>query len=75
MAQATRPGAQPIKVGLIAEQTGPLSFIGLANVNVARMVVGDINAKGGVLGRPIELIVEDGATDDVVAGQKAAKKL
>ena len=31
-------------------EPSPLSVIGLAMTNVARMVVGDINAKGGVLG-------------------------
>jgi ABC-type branched-subunit amino acid transport system substrate-binding protein len=60
-------------VGLIADQTGPLSFVGLANANVARMVVGDINAKGGLLGRHLELCVEDSATDDAVAAAKATK--
>ena len=35
-----------IKVGMIAEQTGPLSFMGCANANVARMVLDDINANG-----------------------------
>jgi ABC-type branched-subunit amino acid transport system substrate-binding protein len=44
-----------IKVGVIAEQTGALSFAGIANANVARMVIDDINAKGGLLGRQIEL--------------------
>jgi len=37
------------------------------------MVVGDINAKGGLLGRPLELFLEDSATDDRVAAEKAAK--
>jgi len=63
----------PIKVGLIADQTGPLSFVGLANANVARMVVGDINARGGVLGRQLQLVLEDGATDDAVAAAKGRK--
>ncbi|HEV7564980.1 MAG TPA: substrate-binding protein, partial [Microbacteriaceae bacterium] len=67
------PSADPIKVGVIADQTGPLSFVGLANANVARMVIGDINAKGGLLGRPLELHLEDSATDDAVAGAKATK--
>jgi branched-chain amino acid transport system substrate-binding protein len=71
MAQSTP--AAPIKVGVIADQTGPLSFIGLANANVARMVIGDINAKGGLLGRRLELCLEDSATDDAVAAEKAAK--
>src|SRR5574340_377327 len=66
-------GNDPIKIGVITDQTGPLSFVGRANANVARMVVGDINAKGGLLGRPLELCLEDSATDDAVAAAKAAK--
>src|SRR5262245_10972403 len=64
---------RPIKVGVIADQTGPLSFVGLANANVARMVIGDINAKGGLIGRQLELLLEDSATDDGVAAAKATK--
>ena len=56
-----------IKVGMIAEETGALSFMGRANANVARMVVDEINANGGLLGRKIELYLEDGATTDAVA--------
>src|SRR5512147_1809162 len=63
----------PIKVGVIADQTGPLSFVGLANANVARMVIGDINAKGGLLGRRVELCLEDSETNDAVAAAKATK--
>src|SRR3954468_4057111 len=62
-----------IKVGVIAEETGALSFMGRANANVARMVVDEINANGGLLGRKIELYVEDGATTDAVAEARAAK--
>jgi branched-chain amino acid transport system substrate-binding protein len=62
-----------IKVGVIADQTGPLSFVGVANANVARMVIDDINAKGGLLGRRVELYLEDSATIDSVAEAKATK--
>jgi branched-chain amino acid transport system substrate-binding protein len=62
-----------IKVGVIAEQTGPLSFMGIADANVARMAVDEINAGGGLLGRPLELLIEDGATIDSVAAAKATK--
>ena len=72
MKESTSVG-QSIKVGVIAEQTGALSFAGIANANVARMVIDDINAKGGLLGRQIELYLEDGATTDSVAEAKAAK--
>ncbi|MGO4810610.1 substrate-binding protein [Cupriavidus sp. 2MCAB6] len=62
-----------IKVGVITDQTGPLSFAGIANANVARMVIDDINATGGLLGRQIDLYLEDSATTDSVAEAKAAK--
>ncbi len=62
-----------IKVGMVAEQTGALSFMGGANAKVARMVIDDINAKGGLLGQQIDLILEDGATTDSVAAAKATK--
>jgi len=73
MATPTASVDGPIKVGVIADQTGPLSFAGLANANVAKMVVGDINAKGGLLGRPVQLCLEDSATSDDVAADKASK--
>src|ERR1051325_3519073 len=73
MTASPQSGADPIKVGVIADQTGPLSIIGLANANVARMVVGDLNAKEGLLGRPLELHLEDSATHDEVATEVATK--
>src|SRR6266699_2318048 len=62
-----------IKVGVITDQTGALSFMGIANANVAKMVINDINAKGGLLGRRIDLYLEDSATTDAVAEAKARK--
>lgn len=66
--------AGPIKVGVIADQTGPLSFMGVADANVAKMVIDDINAGGGLLGRQIALYLEDGETDDSAA-EACARKL
>ena len=63
----------PIKVGVITDQTGPLSFMGIANANVARMVIDDINAGGGLLGRRVDLYLEDSETIDSVGEAKATK--
>ncbi len=65
--------ANPIKIGLIAELTGPLSFMGIANANHTTMLVDDLNAKGGLLGRRVELIIEDGETTDSAAKARTAK--
>jgi ABC-type branched-subunit amino acid transport system substrate-binding protein len=72
MQQATS-SAGPIKVGVITDQTGPLSFMGIANANVARMVIDDINARGGLLGRQVDLYLEDSATTDSAAEAAATK--
>jgi len=65
--------ARRIKVGVITDETGALSFMGIANANVARMVIDDINAKGGLLGQKIELYLEDSETTDSVGEAKAMK--
>src|SRR3954452_16870699 len=64
---------RPARVGVVTDQTGALSFMGIANASVAKMVIDDINARGGLLGRPVELFIEDSATEDSVAEAAAAK--
>src|SRR5947208_13108262 len=73
MEEPTTSVGPSIKVGVITDQTGALSVMGTANANVAKMVISDINAKGGLLGRQIDLYLEDSATTDSVAEAKAAK--
>ena len=70
MAERTNAASRPIEVGVIADQTGPLEFVGLANANVARMVIGDINAKGGLLGREVKLCLEDSETSDAAGSMR-----
>ena len=62
-----------IKVGVIADETGDLSVMGLGQANVATLVVEEMNASGGLLGRSVELLIEDSATDDGRAAAAAAK--
>lgn len=69
----TNSSNRSARIGLITDQSGALSFMGIANANVARMVIDDINACGGLLGHPVELFIEDSATDDDVAEARATK--
>ena len=62
-----------IKIGVIADQTGALAVMGGAQANVATLVVDEINACGGLLGRRVELLIEDSETDDAQAAAKATK--
>lgn len=50
---------QPLRIGLIAPLSGPSSDFGRPVLNGAQMAVDEINAAGGYLGRPIELVVHD----------------
>jgi branched-chain amino acid transport system substrate-binding protein len=51
--------AEPIKIGSFLTVTGPASFLGDPELKTLQMYVEDINAKGGVKGRKIELIHYD----------------
>src|SRR3954451_14402167 len=73
MQASTSPVGPSIKVGVITDQTGPLSFMGVANANVATMVIDDINASGGLLGRKVDLYLEDSETTDSAAEAAATK--
>ena len=59
--QESKEPAEPIKIGAIFAVTGGASFLGAPEAKTAEMLVEEINASGGVLGRPIELIVKDSA--------------
>ncbi len=65
----TAPTLAPLKVGLIGPFSGPSSDFGLPMQNGVRMAVDEINAVGGYLGRPLELVVVDDKADPVVGRQ------
>ncbi len=73
MTTAAPSTVRPIKVGVVTDQSGALAPMGIANANIARLVIDDLNAQGGLLGRSVELIIEDSATDDTAAEAKARK--
>lgn len=64
---------KPIKIGWLGPLTGDLSSVGQAQLNASEMAVEEINAEGGIGGRKIELLAEDGKCnpkDGVLAGNK-----
>jgi branched-chain amino acid transport system substrate-binding protein len=62
-----------IRIGVIADQTGALSAMGVAQANVAALVVDEINTSGGLLGRHVEVLIENSASDDAQAAASATK--
>jgi len=69
------PAAETIKLGVAGPHSGDLASYGLPTVKAAELVVENINAKGGVLGKKVELLVEDDVCKPEVATNTATKLL
>ena len=65
--------ANPIKVGIATDLTGAISWGGIPNSQVAKMAIDEINKSGGLLGRPLQMILEDTATNEQLAVTKVRK--
>lgn len=58
---ASSSWAETIKVGAVLAVTGPASFLGGPEANTLEMLVEEVNAKGGINGRKVELFLKDTA--------------
>jgi urea transport system substrate-binding protein len=67
--------ADPIKVGILHSLTGTIAIAEASVVDAEKLAIDEINAAGGVMGRKIEPIVEDGASDWPTFAEKARKLL
>lgn len=65
--------AEPIKIGSFLSVTGPASFLGDPELKTLEMYVERINAAGGVIGRPLQLIHYDDAGDASAARNFASR--
>ncbi len=55
--------AEPIKIGSVLSVTGPAAFLGDPELKTLQLYVDDINKKGGVIGRPLQLVHYDDGSD------------
>ncbi|KAB2922240.1 MAG: ABC transporter substrate-binding protein [Dechloromonas sp.] len=55
--------AEPIRIGSVLSVTGPAAFLGDPELKTLQMYVDDINKKGGVIGRPLQLVHYDDGSD------------
>ncbi len=55
--------ADPIRIGSVLSVTGPAAFLGDPELKTLQMYVEDLNKKGGVLGRQLELVHYDDGSD------------
>lgn len=67
--------ADTVKLGLLHSLTGTIAIAEAALVDAEKMAIDEINAAGGVMGRLIEPIIEDGASDWPTFAEKTKKLL
>lgn len=65
---------EPVLIGVIQDLTGPIGPHGQESLHATELAIEEINRAGGVLGRPIKLLVEDSESRPK-AGVEAAHKL
>ena len=70
---ASSSDGDTIKVGILHSMSGTMAISEVSVKDAELMAIEEINAKGGVLGKKIEPVVEDGASDPAVFAEKAKK--
>ncbi len=66
---------EPVKIGLDNPLTGTYAALGKNELIGAQLAVEQINAKGGILSRKVELLVEDSTSGDAGTAVEKARKL
>lgn len=66
--------ADPIVIGILYSATGPAGVFGPPVENIAQLIEADLNAAGGILGRAVETVMADDATDPEV-GRASMERL
>src|SRR3984893_4609682 len=66
-------GETPVRIGMVDPLTGGYAALALNEVVGAKFATDEINKKGGILGRPVELLIEDSANDVGTGVQKTRK--
>src|SRR5262245_38294819 len=56
----------PVRIGAIHNVTGSLGSIGRPSLAGALLAAKQLNERGGILGRPVELVARDGLSDPVI---------
>lgn len=64
-----------VKVGILHSMSGTMAMAEMPMIDATKMAIDEINEKGGVLGKKIEYVTEDGASDSAIFAEKATKLL
>ncbi len=66
-------GRDPVRVGVLHSRTGTMSISEKPVIDATLFALAEVNAAGGVLGRRVEAVIEDGASDWPTFARQAEK--
>jgi branched-chain amino acid transport system substrate-binding protein len=66
-------GDTPVRIGMVDPVTGVYAAVAQGELEGAKLATDQLNKKGGILGRPVALLIEDSANDVGVGVQKTRK--
>lgn len=69
----THAQEQTVKVGVLHSLSGTMAISEVTVKNATMLAIDQVNARGGVLGKKIVPVIEDGASDPAIFAQKAQK--
>ena len=70
---AKKDGGKTVKVGILHSLSGTMAISETSVRDAELLAINEINAKGGVLGKQIEVVQEDGASEPQIFAERARK--
>ena len=64
---------EPIKLGVLEDQSGDFAVATIGKLHGIQLATDEINASGGIAGRPLELVVYDTQSDNALPGVHAPR--
>ena len=68
---AATPGGSPLRIGVLHSRTGTMAISERPVIDAVLLAVEEINAQGGLLGRPVEPVLADGQSDEAFFARQA----
>lgn len=70
-AEPRGPNGPPIRIGVLHSRTGTMALSERPIIDATLLAVEEINEQGGLLGRPVEVVMADGESDELVFARAA----
>ncbi|TWH41891.1 branched-chain amino acid transport system substrate-binding protein [Rhodococcus rhodochrous J38] len=71
----TPPPTEAVRIGVLTSKSGPAAIYAMGVEHLAELAVDEVNAMGGIGGRPLEVLIADDATEPAQAAAETARMI